>query len=88
MTFQDRITSENAIMPYVNLNDREADLYHGCGDAYVLIDDGEIMQISYVQDSDSLALAALKETASFLKDSTIWKGMLSCYQLCQPKKIN
>jgi hypothetical protein len=50
MNFENR-KKDDALLPYINLNENEQKLYHGAGHALVAVDEnGEIIEINYLDN--------------------------------------
>ena len=83
--FEDRIKTD-ARLPYIDVTDEEAEIYHGCGDAIAYVDGGRFTSFVYLGDlaEDGAKAAA----ADALKHGNAWLGMLSCHQFCKPEKLD
>ena len=47
--FEDRIKTD-ARLPYIDVTDEEAEIYHGCGDAIAYVDGGRFTSFVYLGD--------------------------------------
>ena len=89
MTLQNRI--EKAACDFITLNDAEADLYHGAGEAVAVVKNGEISSFDYLGNFDGNDEA--KNLCQNLLDqqnagADIYLGMCSGYTFCDPEKID
>lgn len=87
--FNDRIILAQKypkFIPAINLNENEYDLYHGCGDAIVYTKDGKIEKVIYLHNIDEDGAKDVVDEA--LAHNEVWLGMMSCYQFCNPQRLD
>ena len=84
--FIERIRTD-ALIPYIELDEAESDLYHGSGDAIAYVNsEGRIEKLVYVgQLAEDGAQAAGQDA---LNHGNAWLGMCSTYTFCQPEKLD
>ena len=99
MKFESRIEQEGgALIPAVDLNDSESDIYKGSGWAVAYVNDGEISEFKYLGEGVGLTfdldadMAAANDYAKELIDEALkqkeaWFGMCSSYQFTEPQRI-
>ena len=89
MTFKNRI--EKDACDFISLNDAEADLYSGAGEAVATVKDDQIIAFDYLGNFDANDDA--KQLCQNLLDqqnngADIYLGMCSSYTFCDPKQID
>jgi len=82
--FESRI--KVAACPYIELNDVEAELYHGSGNAIAYVTDkGQIEKFIYLTDLDEDGAQDACNAA--LDHGNAYLGMCSTYTFCEPQKL-
>ena len=89
MAFKNRI--EKDACNFISLNDAEANLYSGSGEAVATVKDGEILSFDYLGNFEADDEA--KDLCQNLLDqqnggADIYLGMCSSYTFCDPEKID
>tara|TARA_R100000900_G_scaffold86805_1_gene67872 strand:- start:53 stop:382 length:330 start_codon:yes stop_codon:yes gene_type:complete len=89
MNFKDRIKKSQIDMEYVDLVDDEAESgYKGSGDAIVFVDAeaNKIMDIVYIRDIPEGHAGTISQSA--MEHGNAYLGIMSCYQFCEPQKLD
>ena len=84
--FLDRTQTSKIGVKYIDLNDAEADLYHGAGDAIVFADaDGVAEKIIYLHDiAEDGAKDVIEES---YQHGDAYYAVCSCYQFCDMQSM-
>ena len=84
--FLDRTQTSKIGVKYIDLNDAEADLYRGAGDAIVFANaDGVAEKIIYLHDiAEGGAKDVIEEC---YKHGDAYYAMCSCYQFCDMQSM-
>ena len=85
--FLDRTQTSEIGVKYIDLNDAEADLYHGAGDAIVFADaDGVAEKIIYLHDiAEDGAKEVIEES---YKHGDAYYTVCSSYQFCDTQSMS
>jgi hypothetical protein len=77
------------IVPSIPLTQTEEVLYGGAGEAIAVVNPkNEITDLVYLWNfNDKTRGDLIKDIKANTKGTTLWHGMLSCYELCSPVQV-
>lgn len=78
--FQERIKND-AMVPYIDLNESEKNLYNGAGDSILAVNEhGDVIDILYLGSIPDNAEYGFEKTEKI----SVYKAKMSCFQICNP----